>query len=121
MKREIKFKFWLHSIEMMTPPHTLEDIASNIVYNLANCLPLQATGLKDKHGTDIYEGDIIYISDLGLGNLLVEYSNGGFQFFIDNSLALAESFTPCYHADSEIVGNIFENPELWEHNKQKDI
>ena len=74
---------------------------------------MQSTGLTDKNGKEIFEGDIIGIRD-GLLNGVVEFN-------IDlgmwtNSLLRYNNFERlCSIADSrEIIGNIWEHPELAE-------
>lgn len=90
-----------------------EDSESNewIVNN--DLVLMQSTGLTDKNGKEIFEGDIIGIRD-GLLNGVVEFN-------IDlgmwtNSLLRYNNFERlCNIADSrEIIGNIWEHPELAE-------
>ena len=71
----------------------------------------QFTGLYDKNGKEIYEGDIVKLTNLGWELGIVEFHNACFAVYVTNK----EFLEPCkiqYWSDSDIIGNIHENPEL---------
>jgi len=67
----------------------------------------QYTGLKDKNGKEIWEGDII---ECGRNRYVCEFVEGGFEFrdLSDGGLILKAIVL---HA--HIIGNIHDNPELF--------
>ena len=113
MSREIKFRAWVDS-EMIDSDHLAFTDYGLLKDQLASesCL-MQYTGLKDKNGVEIYEGDVINIF-LGnrkwCGGGSVRFCNGGFQC---NDMVLQD----IYHENltCEVIGRIIqENPELLE-------
>lgn len=66
----------------------------------------QFVGLKDKNGNDIYEGDIIKFKDFVCE---VYFDFAGFRI---KPVPNLEINNICTHRDFEIIGNIFDNPEL---------
>lgn len=90
---------------------------------------IQSTGLKDKNGKLIYEGDIIYTPGWWWGAGFVHLNIGecgpckGDSVMsyilaknIDNPLKGA-AHNIWNGAEVEVIGNIYENPELLEDNK----
>lgn len=78
-----------------------------------NIILMQSTGLKDKNGKEIFEGDILGTQD-GLLNGVVEYRTD--LGMLTNSLIRYNNFERLCNvaSDREIIGNIYENPELLE-------
>lgn len=74
---------------------------------------MQSTGLKDKNGKEVFEGDVLGTKD-GLLNGVVEYRSDLGMW--TNSLIRYNNFERlCSIAgDREIIGNIYENRELLE-------
>lgn len=74
---------------------------------------MQSTGLFDKKGVEIFEGDILGTKD-GLLNGIIEYREDLGMFV--NSLIRYNNFERLCRvaSDREIIGNVYENPELLE-------
>lgn len=69
---------------------------------------MQFTGLHDKNGKDIYEGDILQDDCESLCSVVWENSSA--QFLVEFEDETQEIDSP--HTWAEIVGNIYENLEL---------
>ncbi len=110
--REIKFKYWdkrLKKFAINCPNYiSVNNIKSFIDdYNF-----LQYTGYKDKNDTEIYEGDIInaFIIEDHIETMGTIVFDDYFLFYANKNLA---GNTPLFKLNNiEVIGNIYENPEL---------
>lgn len=84
---------------------------------------MQSTGLKDKNGVEIFEGDVVLfsVSD-GFDHLVDEKAivqssechSGLICKLVDLDLEYRIYYDPVFHTDYEVIGNIYENKELLE-------
>lgn len=120
-KREIKFKIWdLENKEWVRQDDFAEwsdseNTLDGIFEETKNVEFCQFTGLQDKNGREIYEGDIIYYilstNPLIEGKAKITWYNFGWEMTELND----EGSSPLLKLENiEIIGNIFENPELCE-------
>lgn len=70
----------------------------------------QFTGLYDKNGNEVFEGDIV---KLPAGNMRVSFSDGAFVLIPPKTNVIYEALG-LIEDEYEIIGNIYDNPELLE-------
>ena len=73
---------------------------------------MQYTGLKDRNEREIYEGDVVRLDDKYNG--LIAWDLGRWQSVMYLHDLDIERYFDLYitHSNLEIIGNIYENPEL---------
>jgi len=135
MNREIKFRAWHKKLKKMFMVKTIDwliitngtneiDTVHLVEMNIIDKVGIyckleelelmQVTGLPDKNKKDIYEGDIVVNKEYSgetTAPVEVYFREGGFKPFCE---PCTDDTTDWYYygATTEIIGNIYENPEL---------
>jgi hypothetical protein len=116
--REIRFRAWIKNDRRMIEwfPQFFADTSPVTSYgddfpeNDDNVVLMQYTGLKDKKGVEIYEGDVyIYRSSIMEERGQITYLKGCFWCAGINVADINELFK---RHGLEVIGNIYENPDL---------
>lgn len=108
MSREIKFRVW-DKVDYMSSPFTLQDLQLKKVEFTSDCPVMQFTGLKDKNGKEVYEGDILQSIATKIKYEVVFSSKGAFS---GEAIGTSHFSPGMWKTTAEIIGNIHQNPEL---------
>ena len=96
LNNELAFMKQMHSYDHQVIPETIG----------------QYTGLTDKNGKKVFEGDIVKYGDT-INKVVFENRNGTAYFGV--VMDIAETWHFCYLTNAEcmeVIGNIHDNPEL---------
>jgi len=130
MNREIKFRAWDKKLNIMWEAISLTKLLrylflqqmpnatayTEIKNHFEEVIWLESTGLKDKNEKEIFEGDIVradytdriksFEGQSSIFVLEIKYDDfmGGYKPFVDEPFLQSKRM--------EIIGNIYENPEL---------
>ena len=116
MSRVIKFRAWWGNQKVMQY-HASNGLMGGVLEHSSEWTWMQFTGLHDKHGREIYEGDIITSTHPVITpgyKWLVQWKDAGFEPFVSEERDHGElAFGVKEHLETfEVIGNIYENPEL---------
>ena len=111
--REIKFRCWydkrMHKVVDIDFSYKRINLLGADIISFEQGILMQYTGLKDKNGKEIYEGDILIYDEDEIA--IVQYSevDAMFEIILDN---IVTNFSNESSEWWRIIGNIYDNPEL---------
>lgn len=119
--RTIKFRAWAsfnHHYDEKTQYMAYQGTPDNetiqsFMHHWGNYELMQFTGLLDKNSKEIYEGDIVEVNKKTVG--IVEYTKRAcfaVRWNLSNGLTVKKTLFWATEKGCEVIGNIYENPEL---------
>ena len=125
MNREIKFRAWYKEKKRIGKVLGIDILHKEIYFSNedVDCYEhtdfkdielMQYTGLKDKNNKEIYEGDIVTLHNSKY-KVIFNSKEAGFVLR-DDEFEMNIPFTNNNNKRMEVIGNIYENPELLKEN-----
>lgn len=128
MNRVIKFRAWSDTEQQMLNMYDMRDFKFSEIEDMPNWeyKLMQWTGLKDRNGTEIFEGDVVSLFDprqqVEHKRKVSEVTYADGAFLVDTQMGpmpdrttlktLYEYLEWREYSDCEVIGNIYEHPEL---------
>ena len=121
--REIKFRAWHYEVgNPMYKPYMQYSSSTfdlplfwrPVVDEPCSVEVMQYTGLQDKKGTEIYEGDILRTGQVESAQKPNEW-RGQVKFDLGSFVVDDSYLKDSEEFQFEVIGNIYENPELLQH------
>ena len=122
--RDLKFRAWIKNYNcyadvlgfeqdrLFVQFQSGERAQHRLYVPIEDCVLEQYTGLKDKNGKEIYEGDIVDYNDDGECIGVVKYDAP--EFYLDTYATIRAILKGAPH--QRVIGNIHEQPEILEIN-----
>lgn len=122
-----KYRMWLKCAELMQRVHAInfyQETAEWIFHDLVNqkvvieeelfenIILMQSTGLHDKNGKEIFEGDILHHPLQGMRKVYYPFLDTVASYGLENIENGMRNTLEDAHRLYEVIGNIHEHPEL---------